>query len=337
MAARAAIARAEHARAVHLANEAVALAREVGAKRLVGLAYVRLGDALYEAAENARARTILEQALAAIDRETMREAHVEVRWKLARAAPATGDREAALGHAMAARGTAWDIYSNATSAAARDAEGDRSGAEALHREALATVTPTGFALLRADIQGELARHRVRYGDAKAAEPLIDALVDLYRDPRGAATRRARCAARRRRRSRPSFRVVALEPVEPLLRRSLQLRLRRFSRGEEVLGTTAAGRLCLARGLVPLLGVLADGPGQHGERGVRSLPDVTQQTRGPFDVREDERHRPRRKVAPHKRSDAPPATFAPRVTFHAHFGFAVTREGVDEAGRRATAE
>ncbi|MBI2324641.1 MAG: AAA family ATPase [Chloroflexi bacterium] len=199
-AARAAIARAEHARAVRLANEAVALAHEVGAKRLVGLAYVRLGDALYEAGENAQARTILEQALQAIDRETMREAYVEVRWKLARAALASGDRESALAHAGSAREAAWDIYSNATAAATlaavRDAEGDRTGAERLYREALATVIPTGFAQLRADIQRELARHYVRYGDAASAEPLIAALIDFYKDPL-ASRRRDEAQALRR--------------------------------------------------------------------------------------------------------------------------------------------
>ncbi len=199
-AARAAIARAEHARAVRLANETVALAHEVGAKRLVGLAYVRLGDALYEAGENAQARTILEQALQAIDRETMREAYVEVRWKLARAALASGDRESALAHAGSAREAAWDIYSNATAAATlaavRDAEGDRIGAEHLYKEALATVIPTGFAQLRADIQRELARHYVRYGDAAAAEPLINALIDFYKDPLASRRREEAIALRR---------------------------------------------------------------------------------------------------------------------------------------------
>ena len=199
-AARVAIARAEHARAVRLANEAVALAREVGAKRLVGLAYVRLGDALFEAGENAQARTILEQALAAIDRETMREAYVEVRWKLARAALATGDREAALANAMASREAVTDIYSTATSsatlAAVRDAEGDRSGAERLYREALAMVTPTGFAQLRADIQRELARHYIRYGDARSAEPLIQTVIDFYSDPFASRRREEGVALRR---------------------------------------------------------------------------------------------------------------------------------------------
>lgn len=67
LASRVAIARGEHARAVRLANEAVELGHEVGAKRLIGLAYVRLGDALYEAGETAHARSILEQAQASID------------------------------------------------------------------------------------------------------------------------------------------------------------------------------------------------------------------------------------------------------------------------------
>ena len=116
----------------------------------------------------------------------MRETYVEVRWKLARAALASGDREGALAHAVAAREAAWDIYSNTTSAATlaavRDAEGDRAGAEQLYKEALAVVVPTGFAQLRADVQRELARHYIRYGDAASAEPLIDALVEFYKDP-----------------------------------------------------------------------------------------------------------------------------------------------------------
>ncbi len=186
LAARVALARGEHAAAVRLANETVALAHEVGARRLVGLAYVRLGDALYEAGESAQALTILQQALSSIDRETMREAHVEVRWKLARTALAVGDREAALGHAMAARESASDLYSRATAAATlaavRDAEGDRAGAEALYREALAGIEATGFQQLRADIKRELAHHYIRDGRPAEAAPLLDALTDFYRDP-----------------------------------------------------------------------------------------------------------------------------------------------------------
>ncbi len=186
IASRAAIARGEHDRAVRLANDAVALGHEVGAKRAVGLAYVRLGDALYEAGESAKALAILEQALAFVDRDTMREAYVEVRWKLARAALAVGDREAALGHALAARERATDLYSIATAAstlaAVRDAEGDPAGAEKLYEDALATLASTGFRQLRADIQRELARHYIRQGRPAKAGPLIDELIDFYRDP-----------------------------------------------------------------------------------------------------------------------------------------------------------
>ena len=200
LASRVAIARAEHAPAVRLANEAVALGHEVGAKRLVGLAFVRLGDALYEAGESAQALTILEQALSTVDRETMREAYVEVRWKLARAALAVGDREAALGHAMAARECASDLYSGATAAATlaavRDAEGDRAGAEKLYLEALAGIAATGFQQLRADIRRELARHYIRHGKPAAAEPLIEALIDFYKDPLAARRREEAQALRR---------------------------------------------------------------------------------------------------------------------------------------------
>lgn len=198
-ASRNAIARGEHARAVRLANEAVALAHEVGARRLLGLAYVRLGDALYEAGEAAQARTILEQAFRSVDRETMREAYVEVRWKLGRAALATGDREGALAHAVAARETASDMYSSATAAAmlaaARDAQGDPAGAETLYKEALAIIAATGYGQLRADIQRDLARHYVRRGRPRDARLLIDALVDFYSDPL-AERRRAEAEALR---------------------------------------------------------------------------------------------------------------------------------------------
>jgi class 3 adenylate cyclase/tetratricopeptide (TPR) repeat protein len=197
---RSAIARGEHARAVRFANEAVSLAREVGARRLVGLAYVRLGDALYEAGETAQARTILEQALRSVDRDTMAEAYVEVRWKLARAALGTGDREGALAHATAAREAATDLYSSATTAAtlaaARDAIGDREGAEALYREALGVIATTGYGQIRADIQRELARHHIRHGRPNEALPLIDAVVDFYRDPLAERRREEASALRR---------------------------------------------------------------------------------------------------------------------------------------------
>jgi class 3 adenylate cyclase/tetratricopeptide (TPR) repeat protein len=198
--ARAAIARGEHALAVRLSNELVALGHEVGAKRAIGLAYIRLGDALFEAGEAAQALTILEQALTTIDRNTMREAYVEVRWKLARAALAVGAREAALGHALAARECASDLYSTATAAATlaavRDAEGDRGGAEKLYLESLAIVAPTGFQQLRADIQRELARHHIRHGKPALAEPLIDALIAFYRDPLASRRREEAQALRR---------------------------------------------------------------------------------------------------------------------------------------------
>ena len=57
--ARAAIARGEQALAVKLANEAVTLGHEVGAKRAIALAYVRLGDALYEAGEATQASCVV--------------------------------------------------------------------------------------------------------------------------------------------------------------------------------------------------------------------------------------------------------------------------------------
>ena len=190
--ARAAIARGENALAVRLANEAVALGHEVGAKRAIALAYVRLGDALFEAGEAAQALTILEQALTTIDRNTMREAYVEVRWKLARAALATGARETALGHALAARECASDIYSNATAAATlaavRDAEGDPASAQRLYGEALAIIANTGFSQLRTDIQRELARHYIRHGRPVEAEPLIADVIAFYRDPLAARRR-----------------------------------------------------------------------------------------------------------------------------------------------------
>ena len=198
--ARAAIARGEHSLAVKLANEAVALGHEVGAKRAIALAYVRLGDALYEAGEAGQALTILEQALTSIDRNTMREAYVEVRWKLARAALTTGAREDALGHALAARECAADIYSSvtagATLAAVRDAEGDRAGAEKLYDEALAILAPTGFSQLRTDVQRELARHYIRHGRPSQAEPLVAAVIDFYRDPLAARRREEAVALQR---------------------------------------------------------------------------------------------------------------------------------------------
>ena len=58
------------------------------------------------------------------------------------------------------------------------------------------MTPTGFAQLRAEILRELARHYVRYGEATKAEPLIEALIDFYRDPL-AARRRDEAKALRR--------------------------------------------------------------------------------------------------------------------------------------------
>jgi len=184
---REAIARGEHVNGVRFANDALALAIEVGARRLIGLAHARLGDALFEAGEPAQSRTVLEQGRATVDRETMREAFVEIEWKLARAALAASDRSAALAHALAAREAAGhDLYSRATTAATlatvRAAEGDRVAADLLWREALALVEPTGYGALLADVRRDLGRALVQWGHVDEGRPLLEAARAFYADP-----------------------------------------------------------------------------------------------------------------------------------------------------------
>jgi class 3 adenylate cyclase/tetratricopeptide (TPR) repeat protein len=177
-AARDALAMGETAKALEHAQASLALARDVGARRLVALSCARLGDVLYALGEHARSRAVLEEGLEVLDPETMRETVVETQWKLSRTCLALGDIDAARTHANAAAANvgATDLYSSVTTraalAAVAAASGDIEVAESQYREAVALAARTGYRALTADVQRAFGAFLLERGRGAEARGLL---------------------------------------------------------------------------------------------------------------------------------------------------------------------
>jgi class 3 adenylate cyclase/tetratricopeptide (TPR) repeat protein len=186
-AARDALVMGDRDRALALAEASLAYAKEVGARRIVALSQIRLGEVLYEAGDLARSRTVLEDALAALDPNTMSETLTEAQWKLSRTCLASRDIASARMYAeAAAAGVAkTDLYSTVTTraalAAVRAASGDPAGAEALLRESLATADRTGYRALTADSALALGAFLVDQQRYAEARPLLERARSFYSD------------------------------------------------------------------------------------------------------------------------------------------------------------
>ncbi|HUQ16205.1 MAG TPA: adenylate/guanylate cyclase domain-containing protein [Candidatus Saccharimonadales bacterium] len=167
------------------AEAAVKLAAEVGARRLIGLSHVRLGDVLYEMGDLQRSRTVLEEGLGVLDPLTMRETVAETNWKLSRTCLGSADVASARIYADAAAASAapTDLYSLVTTrtaiGAVQAAEGDVAGAEASFREALAIAERTGYRALSSDVETALGAFLVGQGRAAEARPYLVRAREFY--------------------------------------------------------------------------------------------------------------------------------------------------------------
>jgi tetratricopeptide (TPR) repeat protein len=133
---------------------------------------------LYERAEYAKSRAVLEEGLRILDPETMSETIVETHWKLSRTCLAVGDIPSArtFARAAAANVAPTDRYSKVTTTAALGAvdaaEGNAAEAEAHYREALDAVGITGYRALRADLERSFGEFLLRQGRTDDARVLL---------------------------------------------------------------------------------------------------------------------------------------------------------------------
>ncbi len=183
--ARDALAMGDREKALALAQSSLELAREVGARRLVGLSCARLGDVLYELGDLPRSRAVLEEGLAVLDPETMRETLAETQWKTSRTCLALGDVPSARTYAMAAAANVapTDLYSQVTTraalAAVEAADGRPSEAERGYREAKVLVATTGYRALAADVDRGFAAFLVAQRRGAEARPLLESARAFY--------------------------------------------------------------------------------------------------------------------------------------------------------------
>ena len=186
-AARDALVMGQYDRALVLAETCLALAKDVGARRLVALSHIRLGEVLYAAGDLPRSRAMLQEGHAVLDPHTMRETLVEASWKLSRTCLAMGDTPAARTYAEAAVAAVakTDLYSAVTTrvalAAVYASEGDAAAAERLLREALASAELTGYRALTADASLALGAFLVRQQRHPEGRPYLERARTFFSD------------------------------------------------------------------------------------------------------------------------------------------------------------
>ncbi len=173
--------------AVLLADGALGLAKELGAPLAIARACATLGSLLRQSGAADRARSVLEEGLAAAQRAAQQPFTVRLLANLARAYLALGDLGAARSHAEEAnRLTSTDVAiaveASASYAAVRDAEGDPREAEALLRGALSLVERTQLRAVIAELRRELGELLMRHGRGREAQQQLAAVVDFYGDP-----------------------------------------------------------------------------------------------------------------------------------------------------------
>jgi class 3 adenylate cyclase/tetratricopeptide (TPR) repeat protein len=176
----------DHEAALAAAQRLLALSRESGAR--LTESWHNLGRALLIAGRPHEAVAALKEATRLRSATQSGGWSGEARQELARAELASGDLIAARASAELAfrEVPAVDRLSRTTSATAlamvREAEGNASEADRLHREALAVNERTGFQLRENDARLEYARFLLRQGRASEAQPLLEQARDFFAHP-----------------------------------------------------------------------------------------------------------------------------------------------------------
>jgi len=176
------------------ARTANALFREVGQPPFVASTAWVMGEAMIKLGDDAGARDVLAEAVDLFTRRGQRGQIPEVEARLARALVHLGDVAAARGHAETANAIAMrsDVESRfiATIALAevREAESDLAAADALFREAIAIMEPSGLGDGLAETREHFARFLLRHGRAEEARAQLDKVRAFWSDPLAARHR-----------------------------------------------------------------------------------------------------------------------------------------------------
>jgi len=170
------------------ARKANALFREVGQPSFVASTAWVMGEAMIELGDDAGARAVLTEAVDLFTRRGQRGQIPEVEARLARALVHLGDVAAARTHADTANAIAMrsDVESRFIAAVAlaevREAEGDLAAADALFREAIAIMEPSGLGDGLAETREHYARFLLRHGRAEEARTHLEKVRAFWSDP-----------------------------------------------------------------------------------------------------------------------------------------------------------
>ena len=171
-----------------------ALFREVGQPNFIATTAWTMGEAMIALGDDAGARDVLAEAVDLFTRRDQRGQIPEVQARLARALVHLGDIGAARKNAETARAVAMqsDLESQFIAAVAlgevHEAEGDLPAADALFREAIAMLEPSGIGDGLAETREHYARFLLRHGRGEEARAQLDKVRAFWSDPLAARHR-----------------------------------------------------------------------------------------------------------------------------------------------------
>jgi class 3 adenylate cyclase len=174
--------------ALREAEVAVAVGREAGVPRTIGFGLWFLGDALIDTGDSARARRVLEEAVAIFEMRDARARLPELHARCARACIRLGDLIAAREHVALAQQHLLSADASArqmkgaASAELAEAEGDYVAADAEWRDTLAKLPLSGFEGRMASTELLYGSFLLRHGRDAASRAHLNAARALYRDP-----------------------------------------------------------------------------------------------------------------------------------------------------------
>ena len=170
------------------ARQANALVRELGLPGWIASTEWHIGEALLALGDADGARVALAEAVDLFERRKQRGQIPEVRARLARALVRLGEIPAARQQAETARAIAapTDLESRYIAAVALgevvEAEGDRVAAEALFRESVTLLEPSGFGSVLATAREHYASFLIRQGRATEARAQLETARAFHKDP-----------------------------------------------------------------------------------------------------------------------------------------------------------
>ena len=175
-------------RAVVHGQAGVDAAIDAGARSVIGVNYWFLGDAFEFGGRHEEARVAYERSIEHLSGAPSQGLRAEARTRLTKTLVSLGRVAEARLQAETARAevSAHDVLTLATAAAAlaavMAAERRTDEADQLYQEALGTIGPSGYALIRMEIQRDYASFLIDNGRGAEAKPLLEEVRAFYDTP-----------------------------------------------------------------------------------------------------------------------------------------------------------